>query len=171
MIKSAFEFKIKYLLEFIFVVFGFILALSVADNSSQPTHNRSTVQQMQPQSPSAAIAVQAKPRQNISLQIEEAVVCLDIDNQEPLMAKSRFSRLVDRLYCFVALNAQVDREVVVHRWYYGEQLMHHHDFSLQFGRQVLISSLEMKPEWGGTWQVVIVDARGRELDRIPFVLQ
>ncbi|MBN1543412.1 DUF2914 domain-containing protein [candidate division KSB1 bacterium] len=173
MFKSAFQIKWKDLLGLLFLVFGFIVVLSLSTDSPQhmPDKDASVPAITQPSVPAnnhqAALTAPGHP----SITIEEAVICLDVDQGEPLLAKSRFSRLIDRLYCFVALTSRESRTTLIHLWYLDERLVQKKTFSIDAGSHKLISSLETRPEWSGQCRVVVANASGRQLHVIPFVLE
>ena len=170
MVKSAFQFKLKYVLEILFVVFGFMLVVSLSGDFPVKKNAESEISAPLPTEPRAASASRSASSSD-KIVIDEAVVCLDIHEGEPLLAKQTFSYLVDRLYCYVALSSPYDRVTIVHRWFHDARLMNEKTFTVEYGSEQLISSLPMQSEWIGPWEVVISDGNGRLLQKIRFELR
>ena len=116
--KGIFHFKLIYLLQLAIFFAGFVIVLVFRDHhdtasSSVSPPAQSTVKQ------SAAETIEPQPeaeKQNI--QVLQAVMCLDIEDQKPVLIKETFSRRVDRLTCFVRLISLLPRAVVSFHWIY-----------------------------------------------------
>ena len=102
--------------------------------------------------------------------LETAVVCLDVDakKQKPLVPKGRFSKYIDRLYCFTEISGKKP-DVLIHDWIYKDQTYRQR---IQVGNDTKVwSQMEMSPDKAGAWRVDIYTGDGTFLDSADFVLK
>jgi hypothetical protein len=173
-IKSIFKIKISWLLQIVFILFAIFVVLKYqrrhpqAPQVSAPRVQTAAEQSIAPAPDTSPDSKAEEPIPTLSLTVEQAVICLDVEDGRPLMPKSEFSKLVDHLYCYVRINGSKSY-TVRHRWIYDDRLVHEETFSVSPGEQILVSKMEMIPAWQGTWLVEVMSS-GQLLTQLSFEL-
>lgn len=163
------KFKSFWLIELLLFAAGFYFVYDafIADSgtyeteSSTPTADSTSDSSSQP-APTA--------REASVTVLETAVVCLDVDakNKKPLVPKGRFSKYIDRLYCFTEISGKMP-DVIIHDWIYKDQTYRQR---IKMGDDTKVwSYMEMSPDKTGTWRVDIYTGDGTFLDSASFVLK
>ena len=103
--------------------------------------------------------------------LETAVVCLDVDVEEkkPLLAKGRFSKHIDVLFCYTEISGKIP-DVLIHDWIYGDTVPFRQRIVLN-GEPRVWTKMSMSPEKTGTWRVDIRTESGEFLGTADFVLK
>ncbi len=173
-IKSIFKIKISWLLQIVFILFAIFVVLKYqrsqpqAPQASSPHVQTAAEQSTAPAPVSSSDNQENVPLPSLSLTIEQAVICLDVENGRPLVYKSEFSKLVDHLYCYVRVNG-LNSYTLSHRWIYDDRLVYEETFSVSPGEQILVSKMEMIPAWQGSWLVEVMSS-GKLLTKLSFEL-
>ncbi len=173
--KRIFEFKPIWLLQILFVIVGFLIVLEYrktdgqsgaktdVQEASSPNLRNSVAQPSIEESPPAKEDL-------LPLKLERAVVCLDVEGGDPVLAKSAFNKNIDYLYCHTTVSGPEGGYSLYHRWIHrGEQVS---EFRLSGdGRHSkLWSKREMSYKMAGDWQVKIIAENGEELGAVEFTL-
>jgi hypothetical protein len=173
-IKSIFKLKISWLLQIVFILFAIFVVLKYqrrhpeAPQAGEPQVQTAVEQSIALASVSSSDNKENVPIPSISLTVEKAAICLDVENGRPLVCKSEFSKLVDHLYCYVRINGSKSY-TVSHRWIYDDRLVHEETFSVSPGEQILVSKMEMIPAWQGSWLVEVMSS-GKLITQLSFEL-
>ena len=121
----------------------------------------------------ATPAVQASLKQNSSgpLQLEKAVVCLDIDQQtrEPLLPKSSFNYQIKYLYCYTTFSGSTPAEVT-HYWIYDDRIVQQETVKIKTPAFVAWTRLDVPADRRGAWRVDI-ETGGKKLGSTSFRLR
>lgn len=169
MIETLKKFKSFWLIELLLLLTGFYLIYDgfLADNAKFHADDAPADSNAVTTAP-----VKSKPAVTSSkTALETAVVCLDIDavKKKPLVPKGRFSKYIDRLYCFTEISGALP-DVLIHDWVYeGKQTYRQR---IKIGNETKVwSQMEMSPDKAGTWRVDIFTGDGTFLDSADFVLK
>ncbi|MBD3384583.1 DUF2914 domain-containing protein [candidate division KSB1 bacterium] len=175
-IKSIFKIKISWLLQIVFILFAIFVVLKYqrhyakAPQAVEPQVQTAVEESIAsvPTPTPAPVEEEKKQPTHHALTIEQAVICLDVENGRPLIFKSEFSKLVDHLYCYVRVNSS-ETYSMSHRWIYDDRLVHEETFSVSPGEQILVSKMEMIPAWQGSWLLQVMSS-GQLLTQLSFEL-
>lgn len=163
------KFKSFWLIELLLFAAGFYLIYDgfVADGSTYNAEE-TAASQAAAKSNSSNVAAPAGMSKTI---LETVVVCLDVDAQKkkPLIAKGRFSRYIDMLYCFTEISGAIP-DYLIHDWVHeGGQTYRQR---IKMGNDTKVwSNMEMSPDKDGTWRVDVYTGDGQFLDSAHFVLK
>lgn len=166
MLKFFKNFKTFWFIELVLLIAGFYIVYDgfVADDAANSINQSS--------SDTSSVSGTAGAPQSMSQTIlETAVVCLDVDakRKKPLMAKGRFSRYIDVLYCFSEISGTLP-DVLIHDWVYEDEQPVRKRVKLN-GDNKVWTQMEMSPDKAGTWRVDIRTGDGQFLDSTGFVLK
>jgi hypothetical protein len=113
----------------------------------------------------AALSQEAK-----QISVGRMVFCRAVKDREPQEAAASFPNDMERVCCFtVILDAGAETQVV-HKWYFGDELMAEVKLKAEGEYWRTWSSKGMSPEWTGTWRVDVVAADGTVLKSASFEL-
>lgn len=163
------KFKSFWLIElFLFAAgFYFIYDGFVADDAKY------SLSKATPDSSTATENVKTPPPTNMTKTVlETAVVCLDVDvkKKKPLMAKGRFSKYIDTLYCFTEISGLIP-DALIHDWYYGNEKQLRQRINLNGTETKVWSQMAMSPDKAGSWHVDILTGDGQFLYSADFILK
>ncbi len=102
------------------------------------------------------------------LQVEDAVVCTNIVDREPVDSAVSFSASVGRLYAFTRIVGAPDPTQVVHVWYFGDVERARVTLGVNGSNWRTYSSKVIQAHEIGAWRVEVLDADGNSLDTIQF---
>ena len=166
MLKSIFRFELKWIIHFLVIIAGFILVLKYNEKKEDSATNADNT----------IMAKEHKPygdqsnAQNINVKVEKAVICLDVDNGKPLVAKSKFSKTVDYLFCYSVMKSPVSGGVV-HQWIYRNQIMAEKKLNYKQGENAVWSKYKIPSKASGEWRVDILTRGGTFLNSVRFQLK
>ncbi|MBN1466448.1 DUF2914 domain-containing protein [candidate division KSB1 bacterium] len=159
------NFKAFWLLELILFCAGFIIVynefgLSDADRAGAEKAS------------SSVAADQNITWNGAQTALETAVVCLDIDVERkmPLLAKGRFSKYIDVLFCFTEIAGPIP-DVLVHEWIFADGVPFRQRINLNGSERRAWTKMSMSPEKSGKWRVDIRTGKGDYLGSAEFVLK
>lgn len=158
-IKSILSIRISWLLQILFLLFGILVVLyyhRTHSGSSPPAGGEAKAPAEQSAASRDIAAAEAgnAAAASSSVRIEKAVICLDVDEGKPLLAKETFSRRVDHLFCYTSLGSGTS-QTITHRWIYNDRLLHEKTFEPFEGTPFVASKMEMSELWQGSWRVEI----------------
>ena len=102
------------------------------------------------------------------LQVEDAVVCTDVVDREPVDSAVSFSASVGKLFCFTRIVGAEDPTQVSHVWYYGDEERARVTLSVNGSNWRTYSSKVIQEHEIGAWRVEVVDADGVTLQTVQF---
>ena len=102
------------------------------------------------------------------LQVEEAVVCTNVVDREPVDSAVSFPASVGRLYAFTRIIGAPDPTQVVHVWYYGDVERARVTLAVNGSNWRTYSSKVIQEHEIGAWRVEVLDADGNSLDTVQF---
>ena len=102
------------------------------------------------------------------LQVEDAVVCTNVVDREPVDSAVSFPASVGRLYAFTRIVGASDPSQVVHVWYFGEMERARVTLGVNGSNWRTYSSKVIQEHEIGAWRVEVLDADGNNLDSIQF---
>ena len=160
------NFKAFWLLELILLGAGFFLV-----------YHEFIIEDAGPAPATKPAAVAPASNENIAwngaqTMLETAVVCLDIDveNKKPLLAKGRFSKYIDVLFCYTEISGAIP-DVLVHDWIFEDSVPYRQRISLNGGERRVWTKMTMSPDKAGRWRVDIRTGNGEYLGSADFVLK
>lgn len=102
------------------------------------------------------------------LQVEDAAVCTDVVDRQPVDSGTSFSVSADRLYCFTRIVGAQDPTQVVHVWYFGDEERARVTLSVGGSNWRTYSSKQLQEHEIGAWRVEVLDADGNLLETVAF---
>ena len=102
------------------------------------------------------------------LQVEDAAVCTDVVDRQPVDSGTSFSVSTGRLYCFTRIVGAQDPTQVVHAWYFGDEERARVTLSVGGSNWRTYSSKQLQEHEIGAWRVEVLDADGNLLETVAF---
>lgn len=102
------------------------------------------------------------------LQVEDAAVCTNVVDRQPVDSAASFPASVGRLYCFNRIVGAQDPTQVIHAWYYGDEERARVTLSVNGSNWRTYSSKLIQPHEIGAWRVEVLDADGNTLETVQF---
>ncbi len=164
------KFKSFWFVELLLLGAGFYIIYDgfVADDAR---YSLSSVARTEAPAQKSASSEPAPAQMNETI-LETGVVCLDVDakKKKPLMAKGRFSKYIDKLYCFTEISGLIPNELI-HDWVYEDEPPVRRRIKLNGTETKVWSEMAMSPEKAGSWRVDIRTGDGQFLYSANFVLK
>jgi len=117
----------------------------------------------------AAVLIAAAPGVCLAVEVADAVVCLDVQDREPVDAGDSFSADVGRVWCWSKIK-DGKGATIKHIYYYeGKEKA---VVELSIGSQMwrTYSSKRILSSWTGQWRVDIVGEEGEILKSLEFTI-
>ena len=169
-IKAILRFKLIWLLKLAIIIFGFWLVYNYSETRNVKTEApQQQNSSSQPQAPSKVV-VTAPITQESGIILQTAVICLDVDDNLPLLSKKTFSKNVDFLYCYTSFSNVQKKQKVEHRWI-GEGDLDRRILNLNEGSSAVWSQKDFFSNKSSDWRVQIVDQNDRIIKEINFELK
>lgn len=102
------------------------------------------------------------------LDVENAVICRNVIDRQPIDAGTIFFDSVGQLYCFTKIVGAKNATTISHVWYYGNTEMFRKPLSVKAFTWRTYSLKRIPPYATGAWHVDILDAAGNRLEVINF---
>ena len=102
------------------------------------------------------------------LQVEEAVVCTNVVDRQPVDSAVSFPASVGRLYFFTRITGAPEPAQVVHVWYYGDVERARVTLAVNGSNWRTYSSKVVQLHEVGAWRVEVLDADGNNLHTVQF---
>ena len=109
--------------------------------------------------------------QDAALQIEEAVVCQDIVDREPVGSGDVFAKESAKIFCFTRVVGATGETQITHNWYYQGSLQASVKLNVRSSNWRTWSSKTMMPSMAGEWMVEILSDDGKPMENIIFFLK
>ena len=117
-----------------------------------------------------ALGTQAQEK-NEDIRVGYGVICLNVQDREPVGVDTSFSSDAGLLYCFTRIEGATDSTSVTHLWYYGQRKVSVTTLPVKSSRWRTFSKKEINPEWTGKWHVVILSEAGDPLAQLSFFIR
>ena len=118
----------------------------------------------------AGVGVPAQGQEG-ALQIEDAVVCQQIVDRNPVGSGDVFAKESERIYCFSRVVGAAQDTQITHNWYHQGSLKASVKLDVRSPNWRTWSSKAMMPELVGEWMVEILSEDGQALESIIFFLK
>jgi hypothetical protein len=102
------------------------------------------------------------------LQVEDAAVCTDVVDRQPVDSAVEFPASVGRLYCYTRIIGAQEPTQVVHVWYFGDVERARVTLSVNGSNWRTYSSKVIQPHEIGSWRVEVLDPDGNNLETVQF---
>ena len=102
------------------------------------------------------------------LQVEDAAVCTDVVDRQPVDSAVSFPATVGRLYFFTRIVGAQDPIDIVHAWYFGDVERARVTLSVKGSNWRTYSSKVIQEHEIGAWRVEVLDADGNTLETVQF---
>jgi|GEM_PF-745336 len=173
--KRIFEFKPIWLLQILFVIVGFLVVFQYRKTSDQNQavtvgHEISTPSLKNSDPPPIDPEPLPEEEEPAQVMLEAAVVCLDVEGGNSVLAKSAFNKNIDYLYCHTTVSGPKDGFDIYHRWFHRGEQVGEFRLSGNGRHSKLWSKKEMSYKKAGDWQVQIMDENGVQLGVVKFSL-
>jgi hypothetical protein len=162
--KTFLGFKPRYLLYFAVIAAGFVL---VDRYNKQIAVEREEV--IPASSSDRSPSTETENKMNGAPVLVEGVICLDIEDSEPLLPKRRFSRNVDFLICYTRFANVNPVDSLKHIWIHGDSVVASVGLVTD-ERCRCWSKLEVLPGSEGDWRVDVEGTEG-SLGSVSFFLE
>ena len=122
-----------------------------------------------------SIAVPCSSQENEAVKtditIEDAVICRDVVDREPVEAGDVFSTDLTKLMCFTRVTGSKENTEILHNWYFGDKLVASIPLHVGSTNWRTYSSKKIVPTNSGEWKVEILSQDETLLKRIYFIIE
>lgn len=119
-----------------------------------------------PQNPAEAPSEGEQPS---GVAVDEAAVCLEVVDREPVGTAERFAADVGTLACFTRITGG-GGQVVVHAWIHEGTTRARVELEVGSDSWRTWSTKQILPSWTGSWEVKIMTPDGQVLKTVPFTV-
>ena len=102
------------------------------------------------------------------LQIEEAAVCTDVVDRQPVDSAASFPATVGKLYFFTRIVGAQDPVNIEHAWYFGDVERARVTLAVNGSNWRTFSSKVIQEHEIGAWRVEVLDSDGNTLETVQF---
>ena len=113
----------------------------------------------------------AQDTSGTEIQLEEAAICRNVVDREPIGRGSVFHTTIGRLYCFTKVVGAKTDTTIVHHWYLNGKLKASVTLPVNSAAWRTWSSKDIMPSESGDWMVEVLTADGDALESILFLVQ
>ena len=112
--------------------------------------------------------VTVKAQEAASVEVAEAVICLDVVDREPIDPGDSFEASVGKLYCFTKIIGAQEPIEIAHVWYYGDVERARVNLSVEASGWRTWSSKIIQPHEVGDWHVDVIGPEEEVLETLEF---
>ena len=105
------------------------------------------------------------------IQVENIVICISVEDRQPVGVDSVFNADIGKLYCFTKIISPTETAEVSHVWFLGNTQMAKVDLTIGARTWRTWSSKRILLEWVGDWRVEVQDSSGNVLNEVFFVIK
>lgn len=116
-------------------------------------------------------ALAAEEQAATQLSIEEAVICRDVIDREPVGQADVFPKDLKKVMCFTRVVGSNEPTEIYHNWFYGEKMVASVPLNVASSNWRTYSSKTILPEYTGEWKVEIISRDGEVLKKIYFIIE
>jgi hypothetical protein len=113
----------------------------------------------------------APAAQENSLRIEQAVICREVADRNPVQAGELFPSHSGELVCFTRVLGAIRETQITHNWYYQGALKASIQLPVRAANWRTWSKKTIHPEWTGEWMVEVLGENGTPLESVIFTVQ
>ena len=100
--------------------------------------------------------------------VEELVLCIGVEERQPIAADTAFTNDVGKVYCFSKVVGVTEPTSVFHVYYHNDVEMAKIELNIKGTPWRTWSYKTIMPNWIGDWKVEVVDADGNVLKTAKF---
>lgn len=130
--------------------------------------------QAQPESKEPAVQAEMDteaPPPESGLRVGKMVVCIDIQEREPVGAGTMFPATTGQVYCHSLILGAEEETIIHHVWYWNDQKMADVPLTVRSQRFRTYSSKKILPQWKGAWRVELTGPDGALLSTAAFNIE
>ena len=105
------------------------------------------------------------------IRIEDAVVCQDVVDRQPIGAGEVIPKDITQMFCFTRVIGALKDTTVTHNWYFQGVLKSSVQLPVRSPNWRTWSSKDLEPDLTGEWMVEVLDADGSPLESLIFFVQ
>jgi hypothetical protein len=113
-------------------------------------------------------AVTSLAQETAPLVVEEAAICRDVVDRQPVGAGDSFVASVDKLFCFTKITGAQGPTQISHAWYFGDTQRAKVTLSVKSSSWRTYSSKRIQPYEIGDWRVEVLGPGGKILTTLAF---
>jgi hypothetical protein len=118
-----------------------------------------------------APAAEAAFAESSGIKIEDAAVCQEVVDREPVGISDLFAKEKFQLYCYCRVVGAEPGTEITHNWYHKGNLKASVKLNVRSSDYRTWSSKTILPQWTGEWMVEILSEDGLPLESIIFSVQ
>jgi len=103
--------------------------------------------------------------------IEDAVICRDVIDREPVGAGDVFSTDLTKIMCFTRVTGSKEKTEILHNWYFGDKMVASIPLHVGSTNWRTYSSKKIIPTDSGEWKVEILSQDEALLKKIYFIIE
>ena len=116
-------------------------------------------------------ATKATAAPEASVQIQDAVVCQDVVDRNPVGSGDVFAKETPKVFCFCRVVGAQGEAKITHNWYFKGTLKASVELNVRSDNWRTWSSKTIDPTLTGEWMVEILSEKGTPLESIIFFIQ
>jgi hypothetical protein len=113
-------------------------------------------------------ALTSMAQETVPLVVEEAAICRDVVDRQPIGSGYSFEASVGKLFCFTKITGAQSPAQVSHAWYFGDAQRAEVTLSLKSSSWRTYSSKRIQYHEIGDWHVEILGPGGEILKTLEF---
>jgi hypothetical protein len=106
-----------------------------------------------------------------AVRIEDAVICRDVVDRQPVGSADVLPKESEKLYCFTRVVGAVGQTRIVHNWYHQGTLTSSVTLPVRSPNWRTWSVKAKEEPWAGEWMVEVLSEEGTPLESIIFFVQ
>lgn len=106
-----------------------------------------------------------------AIHIEDAAICRDVVNRQPVGSADVLAKESAKLYCFTRVVGAVGQTHIVHNWYHQGTLESSVTLPVRSPNWRTWSAKAKEEPWAGEWMVEVLSEDGIPLESIIFFVQ
>ena len=106
-----------------------------------------------------------------TIRIEDAVVCQDVVDRQPIGAGDVIPKDSGKVYCFTRVVGALKDTTVTHNWYFQGALKSSVQLPVRSPNWRTWSSKDLDPDQAGQWMVEVLAENGSPLESLIFFVQ
>ncbi len=110
------------------------------------------------------------PGEAQALYVSRALISLDVIDREPVGEGWRFPVQANRVYCYTVVEGADSPTSITHAWYFEERKVHTYTLPVEAASWRTWSYKNIAANQKGDWKVEVLDAQGKVLTTVHFVM-
>ncbi|MBI4650959.1 DUF2914 domain-containing protein [Candidatus Desantisbacteria bacterium] len=105
------------------------------------------------------------------LTVDRGVIAKNVEARTPVGAGESFPVNIEKLYCFTEISGAEHGTRISHAWYRKDKLFATIDLTINTSHTYTWSFIKIPSGWDGSWEVHVLNDKGKVIANIPFKIE